>query len=164
MHLTPALANTDYDMFWITMDNTVSLNTAIFDTLASWVPDVKAKGKKVVVYGVTARTWRNYPGVRQLLGDRVLYLSKHRVCHRPLPSPVVLAGPSAVSFTVLATGLVPSQLCRCQGIKLEQHINDWATTDRYAYTTMMCRELLDVSVFLRGAPHPAGLSRGVDSG
>ena len=61
-------------------------------------------------------------------------------------------------------------MCKCkdaQGmpIKLEEHINDWATTDRRAYTATMCRELLDVSVFLRGgAPLSAGLSRGVDSG
>ena len=69
MRLTPALANTDYDLFWITMDNSVSLNKVVFDTLASWVPDVKAKGKKVVVYGVTAKAWQDYPSVRQLLGD-----------------------------------------------------------------------------------------------
>ena len=64
MHLTPALANTDYDLFWITMDNGASLNHVVFDTLASWVPDVRAKGKKAVVYGVNCKTWHTHPGVR----------------------------------------------------------------------------------------------------
>ena len=149
------------------MDHIASHNQIVLDTLVSWVPDVKEAGKRVVVYGVTSKAWLAHPDVRQLLGDRVFHQSRYRVCHRPLPSPVVLAGPSSVTFTVLATGRVPNQLCRCkdaQGkpIKMEEHISDWATADRHAYTAMMCRELLDVSVFLRGAPLSAGLSRGVD--
>ena len=156
-------------MFWITFDCTADQGQAVRDTLTEWVPIVKAKGKKVVLYGVPAKFWDDHAGIRQLLGDRALYRSKHRVCHKPLPSPTPLTAPSAVSFTVLSTGRVPNQLCRCkdgQGrlLKLEEHTNDEVTTDRRAYTAMMCRELLDVSVFLRGAPHPAGLSRGVDSG
>ena len=158
MYLNPTLADTDYSMFWITHDCSASQGKAILDTLIEWVPIVKAKGKKVVLYGIRAKFWDNHAGIRQLQSDQVLHRSKHRVCHRPLPSPTPLAAPSAVSFTVLATGAVPNQLCRCRGIKMEDHVNDWVMTNRKAYSDMMCRELLAVSVFLRG--QAAGLSRG----
>ena len=148
-------------MLWITFDIDRDRHKAILDRLADWVPAARAKGKKVVLFGVRSSLWHDHTVVRDLLDKRILYASKHRACHRPLPPPEPLNAPSAVSFVALTTRRIPSQLCMCKGYTLDQHINDWATSNRQAYHAMMVRELLAVSVFLRG--HSAGLSRGVDS-
>ena len=145
-------------MLWITFDVDRARHKAILDHLADWVPAARAKGKKVVLFGVWSGIWREHKVVQDLLARRILYPSKHRACHRPLPPPEPISAPSSVSFMALTTRRIASQECRCKGYTLSQHINDWTSTNRQAYYAMMVRELLAVSVVLRG--HSAGLSRG----
>ena len=70
-------------MLWITCDTDRDHHSAIFDTLAAWVPDAKARGKKIVLYGVRSPLWRNHAVLQDLISKKVLFLSQHRVCHRP---------------------------------------------------------------------------------
>ena len=150
-------------MLWITCNVDSARHSAVLDTLANWVPAARARGKKVVLYGVKSSLWRTHAVVQDLLSKSVLYSSLHRACHRPLPTPEPQTAPSSVAFVVLTTRPIPSQLCRCKGFELSDHVNDWTTASRDVYTTMMCRELLAVSVYLRGCPlssHSAGSSRG----
>ena len=153
-------------MLWITFDVDRARHKAILDHLADWVPAARAKGKKVVLFGVWSGIWREHRVVQDLLDKRILYPSKHRACHRPLPPPEPISAPSSVSFMALTTRRIASQECRCKGYTLNQHINDWTSTNRQAYYAMMVRELLAASVVLRGSVHghSAGLGRGVDSG
>ena len=64
--LNPSLAESDYGLFWITFYQTHDRCKAVLDTLADWVPAVKARGKKVVIFGVTAKYWLSHARVRQL--------------------------------------------------------------------------------------------------
>ena len=47
-------------MLWITCDTDRAHHSAVFDTLADWVPACKAKGKKVVLCGVKCALWRDH--------------------------------------------------------------------------------------------------------
>ena len=70
-------------MLWITCNTGRAYHSAVLDTLANWIPAVKSKGKKVVIYGVKTPLWRDHAVVQDLLGRRILFLSNHRACHRP---------------------------------------------------------------------------------
>ena len=50
--LNSAAVDSPFDMLWITTEWNNDGNSDIFDTLANWVPVVRDKGKKVVIYGV----------------------------------------------------------------------------------------------------------------
>ena len=153
-------------MLWITCNVDSARHSAVLDTLANWVPAARARGKKVVLYGVKSSLWRTHAVLQDLIGKYVLYSSHHRACHRPLPTPEPLTAPSSVVFVVLTTRPMPGQLCRCKGLELADHENNWRSmtaASRNEYTAMMCRDVLAVSVYLRGYPLSslsAGSSRG----
>ena len=102
-------------MLWLTCDMADDRHTAVLNTLTNWVPAAKARGKKVVLYGVNKLLWRQHAGLQDLVSKDILRLSLHRVCHRPLLAPEPLAAPSSVKFVVFSTGQVQNQLCRCKG-------------------------------------------------
>ena len=79
--LSTAAADSHYGMLWITCDVDRARHKAILDHLAHWVPAARAKGKKVVLFGVKSSIWRDHTVVQDLFDKRVLYLSKHRACH-----------------------------------------------------------------------------------
>ena len=50
--LNSAAVDSPFNMLWITCDVHRAHHSAVLDTLANWVPAARAKGKKVVLYGV----------------------------------------------------------------------------------------------------------------
>ena len=65
-------------MLWITCDVNRACHSAVLDTLANWIPAARAKGKKVVIYGVKTPLWRDHAVVQDLLSKHTLFLSNHR--------------------------------------------------------------------------------------
>ena len=56
--LSSAAADSHYGMLWITCDVDHARHKAILDHLADSVPAARAKGKKVVIFGVKTGHWR----------------------------------------------------------------------------------------------------------
>ena len=54
-------------MVWITCDTTLAHRQAILNSLTDWVPEVKATGTKIVIFGVSGAHWNMTPAVRQLV-------------------------------------------------------------------------------------------------
>ena len=67
------MVDLDVSLIWITLNATKDINQAVFDTLPTWVPAVKARGTKVALFGISGGFWRERPAVEKLLAEGVLY-------------------------------------------------------------------------------------------
>ena len=60
-------------MLWITCDVDSTRHNTILDTLVNWLPAARARGKKVVLYGVKNAVWRDHAAVQDLIDKGVLF-------------------------------------------------------------------------------------------
>ena len=133
----------DYCMIWIICDAARGEVHAILSSLPSWAANIKATGTRIVIFGRQGPQYKR-PAVQVLVDNRVLHISKHWACYKPLVLPEPGAKHSQVSFTVLTAAPIPNQLCRCD-IKLEDHVDDWTSANRHAFAALMCREVLSLA-------------------
>ena len=121
----------------------------MLDALKTRVPDVKATdGRELWVLWRFGGTLAGVVDCEAARGLGGLRRSRHRACHEPLVPLEPISALSSVTFTQLAATPVPGQLSRCS-IELKGRVNDWATNNRRAFVTLMCRELSPVPTCLR---------------
>jgi len=89
----------DYCMIWITCDTAREEVHAILDSFLSWAANIKTTGTRIVIFGRQGPQYKR-PAVQALVDNRVLHISKHRACHKPLVLPETGAKHSQVAFTV----------------------------------------------------------------
>ena len=97
----------DHCMIWITCDTARGEVHATLDSLPSWAANIKAICTRIVIFGRQGPQYKR-PAEQAFVDNRVLHISKHRACYKPLVLPEPGAKHSKVAFTVLTAAPIPN--------------------------------------------------------
>ena len=91
--------------------------------MSNWIDSAVKNNTDVFVVGVTGSHWDVTP-FSQLVTDKVLKQSVHRLCYFDYKMDERQEKPSRVCIKVLSTKALRNHNCKC-GIPYEEHYNDW---------------------------------------
>jgi hypothetical protein len=142
-----------FKQFWIayqrrkTVDVTSSRIRKFNHVMLTWIEKAMKSGTQIFIIGITGKHWSDTP-YQQLVQDKILFQSTHRMCHYNYKMDKTLKEPSNVCFKLISNMEIQSHGCKCN-LPFKDHSSDWNiigsegnSRPKNQATSFICNELL----------------------